>query len=309
MFNWNDIRYFLALHRHTTLAAAGTALASDPTTVSRRLIKLEERLGARLFDRAPGGYVLTEAGHRLLPRASGIEREALGVERDVAGEDQKLEGVVRLAATEMLTTRFLAPHLSKFREAYPGIQLDLICTNEEVNLARREADIALRLSRPTHDDVVIKRLASVDVGLYASSEYIHRHGKPNGSLEGHELVLFAEGRPFHRENSWIEARAANAEIAVRVDSVSAMYAAVVAGVGVALLPCLIADRDGRLERIPLGGAPEPRQIWQAVHRDVRQSARIQAVVEFLGEVMAGSAEPKHEASKPASRPERASAAA
>ncbi|MGB5809039.1 MAG: LysR family transcriptional regulator [Polyangiales bacterium] len=287
MFNWNDIRYFLALHRHVTLAAAGTALAADPTTVSRRLLKLEERLGARLFDRTPNGYALTEAGHRLLPRASGIEREVLGVERDVAGEDQKLEGVVRLAATEMLTTRFLAPHLRKFREKYPGIELDLICTHRDVNLARREADIALRLSRPTQDDLVIKRLASVDLGLYASSEYVGRRGTPNESFEGHDLVMFADRRPFHRENTWLETRAANARIAVRVDSVSAMYSAIVGGAGIALLPCLIADRDERLVRVPLSGAPEPRQIWQTVHKDVRQSARIQAVVEFLGGVLGG----------------------
>jgi DNA-binding transcriptional LysR family regulator len=147
MFNWDDVRYFLTLQRVGTLAAAGTALTLDPTTVGRRLVKLEEELGARLFDRTPNGYVLTEAGHRLLPRAERIEREALGVERDVAGEDQKLEGVVRLTATEMLTTRFIAPQLRRFRERYPEIQLELQCTNLDVNLARREADIALRLAR------------------------------------------------------------------------------------------------------------------------------------------------------------------
>ncbi|MBW2213557.1 MAG: LysR family transcriptional regulator, partial [Deltaproteobacteria bacterium] len=116
MFDWDDVRYFLTLQRHATLAAAGAALTLDPTTVGRRLVKLEDELGARLFDRTPNGYVLTDAGHRLLPRAERIEREALGVERDVAGEDKKLEGVVRLTATEMLTTRFIAPQLRRFRE-------------------------------------------------------------------------------------------------------------------------------------------------------------------------------------------------
>ncbi|MEM7435555.1 MAG: LysR family transcriptional regulator [Myxococcota bacterium] len=292
MFNWNDIRYFLALHHHGTLAAAGAALQADPTTVSRRLIKLEDKLGARLFDRTPGGYVLTEAGHRLLPRASGIEREVLGVERDVAGEDRKLEGTVRLAATEMLTTRFLAPHLRGFRDEFPGIQLDLMCTNQEVNLTRREADIAVRLLRPTQDDLVIKRLAFVDVGLYAAAEYIERFGTPSDTLDGHELVMFADRRPFHRENTWLEARAARANVAVRVDSVSAVYSATVAGVGISLLPCLIADRDERLVRIPVNGAPEPRQIWQAVHKDVRQSARVQAVLGFLGAALTNRANPK-----------------
>ena len=285
MFNWDDVRYFLTLQREGTLAAAGTALMLDPTTVGRRLVKLEEGLGARLFDRTPTGYVLTEAGHRLLPRAERIEREALGVERDVAGEDQKLEGVVRLTATEMLTTRFIAPHLRRFRERYPQIQLELQCTNLDVNLARREADIALRLARPTQEDLIIKRLSFIDLGLYASVDYADRFGLPKDSLAGHQLILFANTRPFRRENDWIEARMDGAHVALRSDSVSAIYSATLAGTGIALLPCLVADNDRQLVRVPVEGAPEPRQIWQAVHKDLRDSARIRAVLEFIGKTM------------------------
>lgn len=285
MFNWDDVRYFLTLQRLGTLAAAGAALKLDPTTVGRRLVKLEEGLGARLFDRTPTGYVLTEAGHRLLPRAERIEREALGVERDVAGEDQKLEGVVRLTATEMLTTRFIAPHLRRFRERYPQIQLELQCTNLDVNLARREADIALRLARPTQEDLIIKRLSFIDLGLYASLDYIDRFGLPKDSLAGHQLILFANTRPFRRENDWIEARMDGAHLALRSDSVSAIYSATLAGTGIALLPCLVADADPHLKRIPVDGAPEPRQIWQAVHQDLRDSARIRAVLDFIGKTM------------------------
>lgn len=290
MFNWDDVRYFLTLQRQGTLAAAGAALKLDPTTVGRRLVKLEEELGARLFDRTPSGYVLTEAGHRLLPRAERIEREALGVERDVAGEDQKLEGVVKLTATEMLTTRFIAPHLKRFRERYPEIQLDLNCTNLDVNLARREADIALRLARPTQEDLIIKRLSFIHLGLYASRDYADRFGLPKDSLAGHQMILFASKRPFRRENEWLEARMDGAHVALRSDSVSAMYAATVAGTGIALLPCLVADHDRHLVRVPVEGAPEPRQIWQAVHKDLRDSARIRAVLDFLGKVLTPSQE-------------------
>jgi len=290
MFNWDDVRYFLTLQRQGTLAAAGAALKLDPTTVGRRLVKLEEELGARLFDRTPSGYVLTEAGHRLLPRAERIEREALGVERDVAGEDQKLEGVVKLTATEMLTTRFIAPHLKRFRERYPEIQLDLNCTNLDVNLARREADIALRLARPTQEDLIIKRLSFIHLGLYASRDYADRFGLPKASLAGHQMILFASTRPFRRENEWLEARMDGAHVALRSDSVSAMYAATVAGTGIALLPCLVADHDRHLVRVPVEGAPEPRQIWQAVHKDLRDSARIRAVLDFLGKVLTPSQE-------------------
>lgn len=291
MFDWDDVRYFLMLQRHGTLAAAGAALKLDPTTVGRRLMKLEEELGARLFDRTPTGYVLTEAGHRLLPRAERIEREALGVEREVAGEDQKLEGLVRLTATEMLTTRFIAPHLRRFRERYPEIQLELQCTNLDVNLARREADIALRLARPTQEDLIIKRLSFIDLGLYASLGYVNRFGLPRESLAGHHMILFVNTRPFRRENDWLEARMDGARVALRSDSVSAIYSATVAGAGVALLPCLVADHDHELVRVPLEGAPEPRQIWQAVHKDLRDSARIRVVLDFLGRILTPVQEP------------------
>ena len=285
MFDWDDVRYFLMLQRHATLAAAGAALTLDPTTVGRRLVKLEDELGARLFDRTPNGYVLTDAGHRLLPRAERIEREALGVERDVAGEDQKLEGVVRLTATEMLTTRFIAPQLRRFRERYPEIQLELQCTNLDVNLARREADIALRLARPTQEDLIIKRLSFIHLGLYASVDYADRFGLPKESLAGHQMILFANTRPFRRENDWIEARMDGARVALRSDSVSATYSATVAGTGIGLLPCLVADHDRHLVRVPVEGAPDPRQIWQAVHKDLRDSARIRAVLDFLGKAL------------------------
>ena len=285
MFDWDDVRYFLTLQRHATLAAAGAALTLDPTTVGRRLVKLEDELGARLFDRTPNGYVLTDAGHRLLPRAERIEREALGVERDVAGEDQKLEGVVRLTATEMLTTRFIAPQLRRFRERYPEIQLELQCTNLDVNLARREADIALRLARPTQEDLIIKRLSFIHLGLYASVDYADRFGLPKESLAGHQMILFANTRPFRRENDWIEARMDGARVALRSDSVSATYSATVAGTGIGLLPCLVADHDRHLVRVPVEGAPDPRQIWQAVHKDLRDSARIRAALDFLGKAL------------------------
>lgn len=284
MFNWDDVRFFLTVHRQGNLARAGTSLKLDPTTVGRRVTALESKLGARLFDRTASGYRLTAAGRRMLPRAEGIEREALAVERDVAGTDQRLQGTVRLSATEMLTTRFIAPYLSKFRERFPDITLDLVCTNRDLNLARREADIALRLARPDHEDLVVKKLFTIDLGVYAAVDYVDRFGMPptSGDLSGHRVVLFADAKPFRRENAWAAENLHNAHTSMRSDSVSSIYSAIVGGVGVGLLPCLIADNESRLIRVPLQGAPAPRSVWQAVHEDLQHSARIRAVLDFLG---------------------------
>jgi DNA-binding transcriptional LysR family regulator len=288
MLDWDDLRYFLAIHRAGTLAKAAAELAINATTVGRRLTNLEERVEARLFDRTPDGYVLTLTGRDLLPRAERMESEALGVARDITGRDQRAVGSVRLSATEMIVTRFIAPHLQRFRERYPEVTLELECTNRMVSLSRRETDVALRLARPREDDVVTKRLSSVPVALYAAHRYLERCGAPadpERSLAGHTLVLFADSRVFAVENDWVMQRSDGAQIALRSDSVSSVYSATIAGVGIALLPRAVADLDGRLVRLETESAPEPRVIWQAVHRDLQKSARVRAVLDFLAEVL------------------------
>jgi DNA-binding transcriptional LysR family regulator len=158
---------------------------------------LEERVQARLFDRSAEGYTLTPAGRALMGRAERMEAEALAIERDVAGADQRATGIVRVSTLEMIATRFIAPHLSAFAARCPDITLDLRCSNHNVSLARREADIALRLARPQEEDVVARKLASVAVGLYASHEYVAQHGRPSDperSLAGHRVILLADER-------------------------------------------------------------------------------------------------------------------
>lgn len=282
MFNWDDVRFFLAVEREGNLARAGGALGSDATTVGRRLSNLERQLDARLFDRTSRGFVLTEAGRRLLPRAEGIEREALALDLDLAGEDQKQQGRVRLSSTEMIATRFIAPYLSRFHERYPGIELDLRCSFHDVDLERREADIAVRLSRPRQEDIVVKKLLSIELGLYASATYVERHGMPRpGALDGHRFLMFADTRDFARENTWVEEHVGRGAVAMRSDSVSTIMSATLGGLGIALLPRHVAERTDGLVRTPLEGSPEPRVVWQAVHRELQGAARIRAVLDFL----------------------------
>jgi DNA-binding transcriptional LysR family regulator len=290
--DWDDVRFFLAIHRHGTLAAAAAATGLDATTVGRRISRLEDALATRLFDRTPKGWVATHAGRRLLTRAERIERELMAAVRDVEGEDQRLAGQVRLTATEMLSTRFIAPHLSKFQRRHPDIELELVCTNRDLDLGRREADIALRLSRPHQDDIVVKQLFEIQLGVYASSAYLEAHGMPSGSFAGHRIVSFAESRAFSRENEWIDENLHEAAVALRSDSVSSIYSAAVAGVGIALLPCQVADAEGGLVRIPVQGQPQPRVVWQAVHRDMANAARIRAVLDFLGRLFTPRADRK-----------------
>jgi len=288
MIDWDDLRYFLAIHRTGSLAGAAVQLGINPTTVGRRLAALEERAETRLFDRTPAGYVLTAAGRDILPRAERMEGEALAVERDIAGSDQRVAGVVCVTATEMLTTRFIAPHLARFSARYPGITLDLWCTNAAVSLVRREADVALRLSRPREDDVISRQLADIALALYASAAYVERCGRPDDperTLAGHAVIGFAQTPPFRVENEWFDVRAEGARVVMRSDSVSSIYAATAAGLGIALLPRAVADHDPQLVRLPTETSPRPRVIWQTMHRALRNNARVRAVTEFLVEIL------------------------
>jgi DNA-binding transcriptional LysR family regulator len=292
MIDWDDLRHFLAIHRHGTLSRAGAALGINATTVGRRLAALEERMQARLLDRTPDGYVLTPAGRDLATYAERIEQETLAIERRVLGADQRPAGSVRVSATEMLATRFIAPHLPRFAEAYPAVALELECTNRTVSLARREADIALRLARPREESVVTRKLVSIPLALYAAKTYLERRGSPKDpetSLGGHDVVLFADSRLFVVENTWFSARLEGARIALRSDSVSSIYAATGAGLGIALLPCAVADVDPMLVRLDTATSPEPRVIWQAVHHDLQRSARVRVVVDFLAEILVAPA--------------------
>jgi len=290
--DWDDLRYFLAIARAGTLMRAASALGVNSTTVGRRLAALEEHVHARLFDRTPDGYALTVAGRDLLFRAERMEEQALALQREVLGADQRLSGSVRVTATEMIATRFVMPHLPRFRAQRPDVTLELECSNRSVNLARGEADIALRLSRPREENLVTRRLADVPLALYAAPSYLQARGTPadpDTSLHGHELLVFADTRAFRVENAWLQPRIDGARIALRSDSVSSIFAATLAGLGIALLPRSAAEHEPGLVRLETASTPEPRVIWQTVHQDLQKSARVRAVLDFLAEILARKA--------------------
>lgn len=288
MLDWNDLKYFLAVHRAGNLARAAAAIGINATTVGRRVTALEQQVGARLFDRTPEGWAATPAALRLLPKAERMEAEVFAITRDVSGADARPSGVVRLTATEVLATRFIAPHLRRFHERHPEITVELVCTSRVLDLAKREADIALRLSRPREEHLVVKRLTNIDVSLYGSRRYLDLHGRPadpERSLAGHRVILFAESRNFAQENEWVEQRLDGAKVVLRSDSVNSVFSSAVGGLGIALLPRVIADAEPSLERIETATSPEPRSVWQSVHEDMQHNARIRATLDFLGRVL------------------------
>jgi len=285
MIQWDDLRVFLAVQRARSHAGAARALGVDATTVGRRVAALEASLGTRLFDRRREGLLLTTSGAHLLGAAERVEQEMLGITRELSGSDARLGGLLRLTAGEALMSHVLVPALMAFRAAHPDIDLELRTDARPLDLGRREADVAVRLFRPREEALVMRRLGALGYGLYGSDAYFARRRRPRGveDLAGHEFVTFDASLDAVPEMRWLKKHAPGARYVVRANSTQAVLSACAAGHGLSAVACVFAAGDTRLVRV-LGPEVLPmREVWAAVHRDMRGNARVGALLAWLGE--------------------------
>jgi len=276
MINWNDVRFVLAIVREGTLSAAGRSLGVDQTTVTRRLAALEEGLNARLFDRRDGRLIPTPAGEEVITRAERAEVELAALERDVAGRDTKPGGLVRLTSVPTLSNRLLAPRVGGLFETYPDIELDLIAEPATLSVTRREADIALRLARPTEDGMIARRLGAIRYAPYAGKEAAGRDGLP--------WITYEESFAAIPQAKWIAREGKVPLSPLRVNDGEPILQAVLAGLGQTLLPVFIGKEEPALTR--LSDPVASRDVWLVVHPHVRRSARIDAVVGWIDGIFA-----------------------
>ncbi len=288
MFEWNDARYFLAVHRHGSLSGAGRALRVNQSTVGRRIDAFEDALGTRLFFRTRDGYVLAPEGEVLLPRAERMESEAHAAIREVSGKESSPAGTVRLTAPDALGARFLTPILATFRRKHPEIDLELIADNRTLSLTKREADMAVRcVTRLKEPSLVARRLPALASGLYASPAYLAARGKPRfPEFSGHDFVGFEDSVGRTPEVVWLEQHAKSGRIVFKSNSTHAHVVAASHGVGLAMLPCYLADEpEHGLVRV----MPEPvlaLNMWLAVHRDLQHTARVRVCADFVAAAFA-----------------------
>jgi DNA-binding transcriptional LysR family regulator len=282
--DWNDYRYFLAVARAGSLSGAARQLRVDQSTVGRRIAALEARVGARVFDHTPEGYALTAAGDQVRADVERLEGGFVAVERRLAGADARIEGVVRVAMTDVLANTFIVEHLAKLRRSHPGLAIDLVTGYAPVDLARREADLAVRLGKPPRQpNLVVRPLGTAGFALYASQDYLERYGQPRmrGGLRGHQVVCYGGELAAVPLARFMSERAREAEVAFRANSVGSVHTAVAAGLGLGVLPCVLGDpgllRIGRL----LGTTP----IWSVVHEDLVRNARVRTVLRFLSDLL------------------------
>jgi len=288
--DWNNLRVFIELHRAGTLVGAARALGMDATTVGRRVERLEATLGGKLFAHTPEGFDLTDLGRHILASTEQVERHAIAVQRQASGEDARLEGSVRITCTVGFATALILPALPKFREQHPRIEVELLTGYQLADIARREADLAVRvtaegapvpLSAGSADDIVAKQVGRFGFGLYASHDYVQRRGglRTGRLLAGHDIIgTTTAGAPGR---GWLSEHADGARAMVRCDDVTAIVAAARAGLGVALLATFMGDGIPELRRLDGEGALYQRTAWVLVHRDLQRVARILAMSEFL----------------------------
>jgi DNA-binding transcriptional LysR family regulator len=280
---WDDLRLFLVLHDHLSHAAAARALRVDPTTVGRRIAALERALESRLFDRTSAGLQPTAAAAALVVRARRMEAEALASEREVRGADQRPAGTVVLTAGDGLTTFVLAPQMADLRRKLPGITLELRADNRPLDLTRREAEIALRLFRPTEKSLVARRLTAIPFALFGSAAYLAQRGRPRAmrDLSAHDWLGWDAALGATPQTRWVARHVPGAHVVLRANTTTALVASCAAGAGLALLPTFVAAAEPRLVPVLPRLRPAARDLWVATHPDARGSVRVRAVVAWL----------------------------
>lgn len=283
-FEWSDLEIFLATARGGTLAAGAAALGVDASTVQRRIAKLEAAMRTRLFDRSVRGYSLTTAGEDLLAHASTIEAQVDAAQRQVAARDAALVGTVRVASVDDFAITVLSPIVRTFRDKHPRVVVSVDVRPDFSDLGRRQADVAVRIgAKPTDDDVVARRVCRVGVGLYASRDYLARHGRPARleDLREHALVCGEADHASAIIDRTIGPYVDPARVAVTSQSLFARLAAIRDGAGVGMVGCFMGDREAGLERLPFAFPEVRAELWMVVHVDMQRTARVSAFFEHV----------------------------
>jgi DNA-binding transcriptional LysR family regulator len=286
MFEWSDLRYFLAVAREGSTLAASRALRTSQSTVQRRLTELERKLGCKLFERQVGGYRLTEFGRQMLPHAERVEQAALGFEQHKAAIARGEAGVIRLTCPEPIMARLTqSKFLDRFHARYPNFRVEFVMSDKYLDIAKGDADVALR-SGDTEDNVLVgKKVADSLWAVYAAHAYVERHGRPASvdDLKQHMLIGFDETMSKHRLATWLAEVAPQAKLAARVNSVLGLVSAAKSGIGVAALPTALGDAEPDLTQV-LGPVPALQRSWRLLtHPDLRHTPPVAAFFEFVND--------------------------
>jgi DNA-binding transcriptional LysR family regulator len=282
MLDWDDLKTFLAIARHGSLSAAARVLKVSQTTMGRRLDHLHGRAGAVLLDRTSSGFRLTATGAAILGEVERMEDAALSLERTISGEDRRLEGIVRVTSVDALAVHVLTRGLAALHAAHPGIIVELITDNRSLSLARREADIAVRLGRFEAHETVVRKVGEMAFAVYATQGYLDDCGVPDWSsgAAGHRLVRVQDDLLDTPDARWFADRTEGARPVLLANNREVQLRGVLTGLGIGHLPRYLAEGHPALVRVG-EDTPLTREIWMGVHQDSRNAPRIMAVQDAI----------------------------
>ena len=281
--DWDDVRFFLAVAKTGSFSAAATQLNTKQTTVGRRIQALERRLGAKLFDRHRHGMEVTPAARGVLVQAESMLSNATSIERHLAGLDREMAGVVRIACTEGIAAHWLVPRLDQLRRTHPDIVVQVIAGDQVLDLATRQADLAIRFFRPTSNQLVAARVGQFNMSIFASPGYIEQFGLPQelDDLREHHIVDHTTLHSLPAMKPWSEVVERSSNVVLRTNSSHSAMEAVKASWGLSIFPSYSSKTANLIEApINLGIV---RDIWLVSHEETNKGARIRAVIDYVRE--------------------------
>ena len=283
MKDWDDYRFFLAVAETGSVSAAARVIGASQPTVSRRIAELEKRTNVRLFHHTPSGYILTELGEEILERVQSIARETQWIERKVHHADSAPGGRVVLTTTEDIGCICLAPLLRGLHDQHPEINLDLMITYQAADLISGEADIALRVGQQRSSQLIGRRIATVSFNLYASGDYLERHGTPKAveDLADHQIIDSVRQLNGFPQVDWLRRHAPGARAAFICDNIMMQLSALRAGLGIIALPGFMADNEPNVYRVLDGAFDLSSDVWLLAPRELTRTQRVRAVIDYI----------------------------
>ncbi|MBO9667790.1 MAG: LysR family transcriptional regulator [Bdellovibrio sp.] len=277
--SWDLFKSYLAVVKEKTLSGAAKSLGIAQPTVGRHIDTLEQELKVSLFTRSQTGFIPTEAGLRLLPYAESIASNATALVREVSEYSDAIEGTVRVTASEVISVEVLPAIFSRLQSTHPGLKIEMVASNQAKNLLDREADIAVRMFKPTQQSLVIRKVGEIEFGWHAHKDYLKRQGVPKteGELKDHSLIGFDQETDFVRSFKAKIGNIERSDLSLRTDNDLVQLAAIRSGFGIGVCQIKLAQRDSNLVRVLPKQIQPKLTTWVTMHENLKSTARYRAV--------------------------------
>ena len=280
MLSWDDFHYVKAIADTRSLAGAAEYLGVNHSTVFRRLAQIEQQLGSRLFERNRAGYSLTTCGEEMVELAGRMGDDIVSFERKVTGQDLRPSGELRVATSDLVLIHLLNDILVGFRRAYPEIMLDVVVSNQRLNLSKRDADVAVRAIYQNPDPLAGRKIARIAWAVFGPSALAGEPFDPMVDGRRHSWLAFADHIAIARAMKWLKDRVGEKHIVYKANTMVGLAEAAAAGMGMALLPCYVGTAIPGLAQL---SPPLPElegELWLITHPDLRNTARVRAFLDF-----------------------------